>query len=530
MTLPPVLNVEDLHISFSENGMEKEVVKGISFAVNRGEIVAIVGESGAGKSVAAQSVLRLLPVSGTRIQGAISLGDRNILELPEKEMRSMRGKSAGMIFQEPMTALNPLHTIEKQITEGILSHDSSGRKKARQKAIELLSAVGIDHAEERLGHHPHQLSGGQRQRVMIAMAIASNPGLLIADEPTTALDVTVQARVLALLSELKETRHMGILLITHDLGVVRHVANRVYVMRGGEFVETATPEELFEAPRHPYTKQLVTAHATPAEPRNMEGAPVVLKADDIRVHFQKGDRFLFKKRRVTRAVDGVSLEVKAGESLGIVGESGSGKSTLALALLRLIRCRGGIEFMGHRLDTLGQAELNRIRQNIQVVFQDPFASLSPRMSVREIVAEGLSHHAKETRGDHHRLIEKAITEVGLSPSILARYPHEFSGGERQRIAIARALVLNPALIILDEPTSALDRSIQFQVTTLLKSLQKTRNIAYLFISHDLRIIRSLCDRVMVMKDGQIVESGNTHQIFETPAHPYTKELLAAALS
>ncbi|VVS91247.1 ABC transporter ATP-binding protein [Desulfoluna spongiiphila] len=529
MTLSPVLNVKDLHISFSENGMEKEVVKGISFAVNRGEIVAIVGESGAGKSVAAQSVLKLLPVSGTRIQGEISLEGQNILELSEKEMREVRGKSAGMIFQEPMTALNPLHTIEKQITEGILCHDRSGRKEARRKAIALLNAVGIDHAEERLCHHPHQLSGGQRQRVMIAMAIASNPGLLIADEPTTALDVTVQARVLALLSELKETRHMGILLITHDLGVVRHVADRVYVMRGGEFVETATPEKLFEAPRHPYTKQLVTAHATPSEPRNMEGAPVVLKADDIRVHFQKADRF-FCKKKITRAVDGVSLEVKAGESLGIVGESGSGKSTLALALLRLIRCRGGIEFMGHRLDTLGQAELNRIRQNIQVVFQDPFASLSPRMSVREIVAEGLNHHAKETRGDHPRLIEKAITEVGLSPSILTRYPHEFSGGERQRIAIARALVLNPALIILDEPTSALDRSIQFQVTTLLKSLQKTRNIAYLFISHDLRIIRSLCDRVMVMKDGQIVESGNTHQIFETPAHPYTKELLAAALS
>ena len=509
--------------------MEKEVVKGISFAVNRGEIVAIVGESGAGKSVAAQSVLRLLPESGTRIRGEITLEDQHILELSDKEIRRVRGKSAGMIFQEPMTALNPLHTVEKQIIEGILCHTRIERKEARQQALELLHAVGIDHAEERLGHHPHQLSGGQRQRVMIAMAIASKPGLLIADEPTTALDVTVQARVLALLSRLKETRNMGILLITHDLGVVRQVADRVCVMRAGEFVETGTPDELFQAPRHPYTRQLVTAHATPSEPRNMEGAPVILKADDIKVHFQKGDRFFFQKRRITRAVDGVSFDIKAGESLGIVGESGSGKSTLALALLRLIRCRGRIEFLGSRLDALPHADLNRVRQKIQVVFQDPFASLSPRMSVREIVAEGLSHHGPKNRETHPRLIEEAITEVGLSPSILDRYPHEFSGGERQRIAIARALVLNPELIILDEPTSALDRSIQFQVTTLLKTLQKTRNIAYLFISHDLRIIRALCDRVLVMKQGRVVEAGNTRQIFETPAHPYTKELLSAAL-
>ena len=529
----PLLDVRNLSVTFAGRGRAPpvEAVRGVTFALDRGETLALVGESGSGKSVTALSILQLLPypLAAHGLDSSIRFAGEELVGAPPEQLRRVRGGRIGIVFQEPMTSLNPLHTLERQVAEILLVHRRMSPRAARERTLELLRLVGLPDAESRLGAYPHQLSGGQRQRVMIAMAIANEPDILIADEPTTALDVTIQAHILALLRELRDRLGMALLLITHDLTIVGKMAERVAVMTQGEIVEAGPTATVFDRPRHPYTRRLLAAEpkgrAAPAD----LAAPLLIEAEAVRVWFPVRRGFL---RRVTghvKAVDGVSLALRAGASLGIVGESGSGKTTLGLALLRLTAAQGRIRFAGRDIVALTRRQLRPLRREMQIVFQDPFSSLSPRLSVAQIVEEGLKvHNLAASPAERRKLIETALVEVGLDPETADRYPHEFSGGQRQRIAIARALVLKPRLVVLDEPTSALDMSVQAQIVELLRELQERRGLAYLFISHDLRVVRALAHQIMVMKDGRIVESGPTERIMTAPEHPYTRALMAAA--
>ncbi len=526
-----LLAIKDLSVAFGTGGERVLAVDRVSLTIDRCETLALVGESGSGKSVTAHSILQLLPYPEASHPGAgrIMFGGQNILDLPEKEMQSLRGGRIGMIFQEPMTSLNPLHTIVRQISESLRLHRGGGRRQElRSVTQELLEVAGIEDAGRRLDAYPHELSGGQRQRVMIAMALANEPDLLIADELTTALDVTVQAQVLTLLSELKERLGMAILLITHDLGIVRHHADRVAVMTNGRIVEVGICQQIFSFPSHSYTKKLLNSEPSGRPiPCNPQEAPL-LKAEDLKVWFPIKKGFLQRTCDYVKAVDGVSLAIRPGESLGVVGESGSGKSTLGFALLRLLQAEGRICFAGREISAPGFHGLRSLRRYFQVVFQDPFASLSPRMTVEQIVAEGLRLHHIGSVSERRQMVAEVLQEVGLEEAFMRRYPHEFSGGQRQRIAIARALVLKPQLVVLDEPTSSLDRSVQAQVLDLLRDLQVKHNLAYLFISHDLKVVKALCHRVIVLHQGRIVEEGPVEELFKNPKHHYTQTLLAAA--
>ncbi|QXT40381.1 ABC transporter ATP-binding protein [Gymnodinialimonas ceratoperidinii] len=520
-----VLDVRDLSVDFAQDGRTVHAVRGVSFHVDKGETVALVGESGSGKSVTALSTVDLLPPSATTT-GSITYNGAQMVGASEAELRRVRGNDISFIFQEPMTSLNPLHTLERQITESLALHQNLRGAAARVRIIELLNKVGIRDPESRLGAYPHQLSGGQRQRVMIAMALANGPELLIADEPTTALDVTIQAQILELLADLKRREGMSLLFITHDLTIVRRIADRVCVMQGGEIVEQGPTAEIFSNPRHPYTRKLLGAEATGTPDPVPEGAKELLRTDGLRIWFPIQRGLLRRTVGHVKAVNDATISVREGETLGVVGESGSGKTTLALAIMRLIRSEGPIEFMGQRIDTLEKAQLRPIRKDIQIVFQDPFGSLSPRMTVGQIVAEGLE--VQGLRKGQVRRVGEILEEVGLDPAMMHRYPHEFSGGQRQRIAIARAMILRPKLVVLDEPTSALDMTVQVQIVELLRRLQRDHNLAYLFISHDLKVVRALAHKVMVMKQGDVVETGRTEDLFANPRTDYTRELMKAA--
>lgn len=523
-----VLTVENLRVSFRQEGREIPAVKGVSFTVAKGETVALVGESGSGKSVTALSTVSLLGPNA-RVQGSVRYLGREMVGAEEPALRAVRGNDISFIFQEPMTSLNPLHSIEKQIGESLALHQGLSGAAARARIIELLTRVGISTPESRLGDLPHQLSGGQRQRVMIAMALANGPELLVADEPTTALDVTIQAQILELLAELKRDLGMSLLFISHDLGVVRRIADRVCVMRQGEIVEQGPTEEIFANPQHAYTKKLLAAEPVGrAEPVPGQ-AEVLLQAEALKVWFPIKRGLLRRTIGHVKAVKEASLTVRAGETLGIVGESGSGKTTLALALMRLIESEGPIRFAGQDISRWHSNQLRPLRRDMQIVFQDPFGSLSPRMTIEQIIAEGLSVHGVEPGRNRREMVAEIMAEVGLDPAAMARYPHEFSGGQRQRIAIARAMILRPRVVVLDEPTSALDMTVQVQIVDLLRDLQRRHGLAYLFISHDLRVVRAMAHKIMVMKEGDVVEAGPAAQIFETPVTDYTRALIAAAL-
>jgi microcin C transport system ATP-binding protein len=525
-----LLAVADLAVRFDGGGGRAvDAVRGVSFSVARGETVALVGESGSGKSVTALSVLQLLPPAASHPSGSIRFDGREMIGATEETLRTVRGDRAAMIFQEPMTSLNPLHRVGRQIGEIVLLHRKVSDAEARARTVELLRQVGLDEPERRVEAYPHELSGGQRQRVMIAMALANEPDLLIADEPTTALDVTIQAQILALLRELRAKTGMGLLLITHDLGVVRKMADRVCVMRGGWIVEQGPAERIFTAPEHPYTRHLLASEPKGGPAPVPAGAPTVLEARDVRVWFPIRRGVLRRTVGHVKAVDGVSLAVRAGETVGVVGESGSGKTTLALGLLRLERSQGSIRFHGRELQGLPWAETRPLRRALQFVFQDPFASLSPRLPVERIVGEGLEIHRIGDPDERERRVIEVLEEVGLDPESRHRYPHEFSGGQRQRISIARALVLRPELVVLDEPTSALDVSVQAQIVELLRALQERHQLAYLFISHDLRVVRAMSHQILVMRAGRVVEQGATDALFAAPREPYTRALLAASL-
>ncbi|HEX3501578.1 MAG TPA: ABC transporter ATP-binding protein, partial [Stellaceae bacterium] len=528
-----LLTIRDLSITFTSGDHTVEAVKGVSFDINRSETVALVGESGSGKSVTALSILQLLPYP-TAKHGAgssIKFDGNEMIGAGPALLQRVRGDRVAMIFQEPMTSLNPLHTLEKQIGETLFLHKHMSAEAARARTLDLLHLVGLADAESRLGAYPHQLSGGQRQRVIIAMALANEPDLLIADEPTTALDVTIQAQILKLLEDLQVRFGMALLLITHDLRLVRKMAERVCVMTAGMIVETGATEAIFTAPRHAYTRHLLAAEPK-GTPRRIEPPPpVVLTGDAIKVWFPIKAGVLRRTVGYVKAIDGVSVAVREGETVGVVGESGSGKTTLGLALLRLLDSEGRIVYDGTQLDGLSGARMRPLRRQLQIVFQDPFSSLSPRLSVAQIVEEGLTvHRIGGTAEARRTLIDQALREVGLDPASADRYPHEFSGGQRQRIAIARALVLKPRFIVLDEPTSALDMSVQAQIVELLRDLQQRHRLAYLFISHDLRVVRALASELIVLKDGRVVEAGPAKHVFETPQDPYTKTLMAAAFS
>ena len=526
----PFLEVEDLSVTFRVEDREIPAVRGVSFDIDRGETLALVGESGSGKSVTALSVLQLLPYpKASHPTGSIRVDGEETVGAAEPVLRSIRGNRISMIFQEPMTSLNPLQTIERQINEILSVHRGMEAQAARTRTLELLRLVGLQNAEQRLDAYPHQLSGGQRQRVMIAMALANEPELLIADEPTTALDVTVQAQVLALLRSLQERLGMAILLITHDLGIVEHMADRICVMSDGELVETGDTRSVFGSPRHAYTRMLISAETGGRKSRPPPDAPEVVAGDGVKVHFPIKAGILRRTVDHVRAVDGVSLAVRERHTVGVVGESGSGKTTLGLALLRLIKSGGAIRFDGQAIQGRGFKDLRPLRREMQIVFQDPFASLSPRLSAGQIVEEGLLVHGLGgTYEERRRIIGEALREVGLDPDIQDRYPLEFSGGQRQRIAIARAMVLKPRFVVLDEPTSALDRSVQAQIVDLLRDLQERHDLAYLFISHDLKVVRALADEIIVMRDGKVVEQGPADRVFEDPRTAYTKALMAAA--
>jgi microcin C transport system ATP-binding protein len=526
----PLLEVRDLSVSFDTPGAIVEAVRHVSFDIGAGETLALVGESGSGKSVTALSVLQLLPYPIARHDsGSIRFHGEELLGAREPVLRRVRGNRIAMIFQEPMSSLNPLHTLEKQVNEVLHVHKSLGRAAARARTRELLSLVGLRDAERRLGAYPHQLSGGERQRVMIAMALANEPDLLIADEPTTALDVTIQAQILTLLRELQAKFRMALLLITHDLTIVRKMADRVAVMTRGEIVESGPTALVFEHPRHPYTRRLLDAQPAGAPLAASAEAPEVMDGRDIKVWFPLKAGFLRRTVDHVKAVDGVSVTVREGHTVGVVGESGSGKTTLGLALLRLLSSEGAIRFAGAVIQGLSARALRPLRREMQVVFQDPFGSLSPRLSIAQILEEGLAVHGLgETPAARRRMIDEALVEVGLDPESRDRYPHEFSGGQRQRIAIARAMVLRPRFVVLDEPTSALDMSVQAQIVDLLRELQARHRLAYLFISHDLRVVRALSDEVIVMRAGRVVEAGRTAEIFERPQEAYTRALMAAA--
>jgi microcin C transport system ATP-binding protein len=526
----PILSVRDLSVAFHQGGMTTLAVDKISFQISRGECVALVGESGSGKSVSALSILKLLPYpNASHPSGSVRFKGQELIDRSEQQMREIRGSDISIIFQEPMTSLNPLHTIEAQIGEIIQLHKPTSNARARERTLELLTQVGIPEPETRLKSYPHQLSGGQRQRVMIAMALANEPDLLIADEPTTALDVTVQAQILALLAEIRTRLGMSLLFITHDLGIVRRIAETVCVMKGGEIVEQGPVEQVFTSPKHPYTRDLLAAEPKPDPAPPQPGAPVVMSANDLKVWFPIKRGLMRKTVGHIKAVDGVSVAVRKGETLGVVGESGSGKTTLGLALLRLISSNGRIVFLGKDIQGLRFKEMRPFRRDMQIVFQDPFGSLSPRMSVADIVAEGLSvHQPKLSREEREARVVKAIEDVGLKPDTRYRYPHEFSGGQRQRISIARAVVLEPDFVVLDEPTSALDMLIQAQMVDLLRELQRKRNLTYMFISHDLRVVASLASHLIVMRGGKVVEEGQAAELFKSPKTDYTRALFAAA--
>jgi microcin C transport system ATP-binding protein len=521
----PLLAVEGLSVAFNA----RRVVRGVSFAVEPGETVALVGESGSGKSVTALSVLRLLPSAGANPEGRVVLDGCDVLRSDEPALRRLRGGTAGVVFQEPMTSLNPLHTIGRQVGEAITLHQSMEGAALRARVLDLLRKVGLPRVEERLNAYPHQLSGGQRQRVMIAAALANSPKLLIADEPTTALDVTIQAQILELLAELRRRERMAMLLITHDLAIVRRHADRVVVMKDGEAVEQGAVASVFAAPRHPYTRMLLETEPRGRPEPVAPDAPVVAEAEALRVHFPIRRGLLRRTVGYVKAVDGVSLSVREGETLGLVGESGSGKTTIGLALLRLERSEGAIRFEGKDIAGLSGGAVRPLRRRMQIVFQDPYGSLSPRMTAGEIVGEGLAVHEPGLSGaERNAAVASALQEVGLDPAMAERYPHEFSGGQRQRIAIARALVLKPRLVVLDEPTSALDVSVQAQVVDLLRDLQARHRLAYLFISHDLRVVRAMAHRIVVLKDGVVVEEGEAEALTAAPREPYTRALMAAA--
>ncbi len=528
----PLLDVRDLSVTFSSGGIVSTAVDKISFHIKKGETLALVGESGSGKSVSALSVLKLLPYpTAAHPTGSILFKGQNLLDSDEKDLRRVRGDDVTMIFQEPMTSLNPLHTIELQIGEILRLHQLMDEKQARARILELLNQVGIHDPEKRLHAYPHQLSGGQRQRVMIAMALANEPELLIADEPTTALDVTVQAQILELLGKLQRERGLSMLFITHDLGIVRKIADRVCVMTNGKIVEHGPTNEIFKSPQHEYTKHLLAAEPKGDPPKSDNNAPIVLKGEQIKVWFPIKAGFMRKTIDHVKAVDGIDLVLREGQTLGVVGESGSGKTTLGLALSRLISSEGKIGFVGKSIDEYSFKQMRPLRREMQIVFQDPFGSLSPRMSIAEIVAEGLGIHRPGLNGEQkNETVCNALHEVGLDPEARHRYPHEFSGGQRQRVAIARAMVLEPKFIMLDEPTSALDMSVQAQVVDLLRDLQKKHNLSYMFISHDLKVVRALANEVIVMRHGKVVEQGASAQIFDDPQTDYTKALMAAAFS
>lgn len=525
----PLIDVRNLSVAFGEGKDLVQVVNGVSFHINKGETVALVGESGSGKTVSAMSILRLLPNSASHPTGEILFGGTDILKMSGNELREIRGRRISIIFQEPMTSLNPLHTIEKQVGEIIKLHQMLPEAKTRERVIELLTKVGIRDPEKRLGAYPHELSGGQRQRVMIAIALANKPDLLIADEPTTALDVTIQAQILELLKSLQKEMGMAMLLITHDLGIVRRMAERVYVMRNGDIVETGDAEQIFTAPKHAYTRHLLDAEPKGMPPATDPTRPVVVETDDLKVWFPIKKGLLQRTVDYVKAVDGLSMKLRSGETLGVVGESGSGKTTLGLAILRLISSQGPIAYVGKRIDALTNKQMRPLRKEMQIVFQDPYGSLSPRLTVGQIIEEGLLIQNPELDEEQRReRVGAELKEVGLDPASQDRYPHEFSGGQRQRIAIARAMVLQPKFVMLDEPTSALDMSVQAQIVDLLRKLQANHGLAYLFISHDLKVVRALCNYVIVMKNGKVVEEGPARDIFEKPQDEYTKALLAAA--
>ncbi len=525
-----LLEIEDLSISFGHGERESRAVRNIGFSIGKGEIVALVGESGSGKSVTALSAMQLLPYPlAHHPTGSIRFKGEEILGAGPATLQRIRGDRIGMIFQEPMTSLNPLHTIERQIAEVLAIHRRIEASASRSRVLELLNQVGLRDAENRLGAYPHQLSGGQRQRVMIAMALANDPELLIADEPTTALDVTIQAQILALLKDLQAQRGMSMLLITHDLGIVRRIADRVCVMTDGEIVEQGDTKQVFEAPQHDYTKHLLAAEPKGRPLETAPDTPVVIECDNLKVWFPIKRGVLRRTVGHVKAVDGVSVKIREGRTVGVVGESGSGKTTLALGLLRLEKSEGPIVFLGNRVDGLNWKQLRPIRHDMQVVFQDPYGSLSPRLSVSEIIGEGLLVHRPEMTYDERRaLVSETLREVDLDPSTQDRYPHEFSGGQRQRISIARAMVLKPKLVVLDEPTSALDMSVQAQIVDLLRDLQSAHNLAYMFISHDLKVVRALADEVIVMRNGLVVEQGPADDIFDSPREEYTRALIKAA--
>ena len=525
-----LLRARDLSVAFTQGGRQTLAVDHISFSIQRGETVALVGESGSGNSVSALSILKLLAYpAASHPSGEIFFEGRDLLHASEAQLREIRGRKISIIFQEPMTSLNPLHTIERQVAEVLKVHRGMSDKDARVRMLELLTRVGIRDPESRLGAYPHQLSGGQRQRVMIAIALANEPDLLIADEPTTALDVTIQAQILQLLKDLQREMGMALLLITHDLGIVRRMAERIYVMNKGKVVEEGPTERIFTAPQHAYTRHLLSAEPKGKPPVPAPDAPVVLETADLKIWFPVRRGLMRRTVDHIKAVDGVSLKLRQGETIGVVGESGSGKTTLGLALMRLIGSKGPITYANQRIDGRDSKAMRPLRRDMQIVFQDPFGSLSPRLSVGQIIEEGLTIQSPDLDADARReRVGRALTEVGLDPAAQDRYPHEFSGGQRQRIAIARAIVLEPKFIMLDEPTSALDMSVQAQIVDLLRDLQKKRGLSYLFISHDLKVIRALSSYVMVMRNGRVVEEGPSEQIFTNPREEYTKALLAAA--
>ncbi|WP_308916331.1 ABC transporter ATP-binding protein [Jannaschia sp. LMIT008] len=523
----PILSVRDLNVRFRQGAAETHAVRGVSFDVGQGETVALVGESGSGKSITALSTVNLLPDSAD-LSGSITYDGREMVGADARTLREVRGNDVSFIFQEPMTSLNPLHTIEKQLGESIRLHQGLSGAAARDRILELLDQVGIPDPASRLSAYPHQLSGGQRQRVMIAMALANGPDLLIADEPTTALDVTIQAQILELLADLKRQQGMSMLFITHDLGIVRRIADRVCVMRQGEIVEHGPTAALFANPQHPYTRMLLEAEPTGMPDPVAPDAPEIVSTRNLRVWFPIQRGVLKRTVGHVKAVNDASVSVRAGETTGIVGESGSGKTTLALAVMRLISSEGRIVFLGRDIQGLRSKQMRPLRSDMQIVFQDPFGSLSPRMNVSQIVAEGLALHDTGDPRPHRDQVAEILGEVGIDPGAMDRYPHEFSGGQRQRIAIARAMILRPKLVVLDEPTSALDQTVQVQIVDLLRDLQRRHGLAYLFISHDLRVVRALSHNVVVMQRGDVKEQGPAGPIFDAPKDSYTRQLMAAA--
>ncbi|MEM7521575.1 MAG: ABC transporter ATP-binding protein [Pseudomonadota bacterium] len=525
--MTPLLDVKDLRVAFRQDGQLTEAVKGVSFHLERGETVALVGESGSGKSVSALSSVSLLGDSA-QVSGSVTYDGQQMIGADETTLRKVRGNDISFIFQEPMTSLNPLHTIEKQLAESLALHQSLAGAAARERILELLDKVGIPDAESRLGAYPHQLSGGQRQRVMIAMALANQPDVLIADEPTTALDVTIQAQILDLLAELKQSEGMGLLFITHDLAIVRRIADRVCVMQHGKIVEQGETASIFDNPSHPYTQKLLAAEPSGRPSDVPPDAEEIITTDNLKIWFPIQRGLLRRTVGHVKAVNDATLTVRAGETLGIVGESGSGKTTLALAIMRLIASEGGIHFMDKDVRSWSTRELRRLRKDMQIVFQDPFGSLSPRMTCYQIISEGLTIHNVDPGRDPRDLVREVMIEVGLDPATMDRYPHEFSGGQRQRIAIARAMVLRPRLLVLDEPTSALDMTVQVQIVDLLRDLQRKYGLAYLFISHDLKVVRAMSHKVMVMKRGDVIEYGTASDLYDRPKTDYTRTLLQAA--